>query len=637
MVEIGKIPKFLFVSKRLGDQGQALACKRSKLLEIPGKLPGGNMPENPINVFVTLDRLAFAAALAYRVDAAIYCFKKNKTADYPHGALIVYKKKFDTAASDDENDKLKKIKGECEMLEGEAVATRPTADESDLRDSISAILTTAVNDTKKESKRATEIYKVLLRDLLDCVPKIDDWKYKSRRQKAKLPRKPDSAKITAWENYKKGLKEYIKKAVRATGAPTRVTINFDEEEICLGPGCYDLSWDCNQCSKKNLKEIYHCNKCEDFDVCKTCKGVHKREAGADHGFDKRNRHASLLARPEIWTAFELLYYIIEKIALIYKTDKAEPDVYLADKLERVVANLFKKAYEESKQSRRRKDRRPAELTLALAKYVYEDKGDGEPGFADLTAIKIIKELIDGHPKKGGSRTIEGTEVVHKTEAAPLVLQLSIRENRVERQLNNDTLIRLFIAMVYSFLENILRKECITERLIPVFNENLLKKSIEYVLDGVEIPSGEINQDELLREYELKGDFLYDPLIRPLKLLGKETNDKYLGFSIMNEILTIPVHSVADDLLDRQKIQKLEKRIALAISENTPEPSVEEKRERQLEALRRRGISGGTRRKRRKNKRKKTRRRKRRKGGRKKTKRRRKSTKKRGRRRRRRRR
>ena len=173
-------------------------------------------------------------------------------------------------------------------------------------------------------------------------------------------------------------------------------------------------------------------------------------------------------------------------------------------------------------------------------------------------IKIIKELIDGHPKKGGSRTIEGTEVVHKTEAAPLVLQLSIRENRVERQLNNDTLIRLFIAMVYSFLENILRKECITERLIPVFNENLLKKSIEYVLDGVEIPSGEINQDELLREYELKGDFLYDPLIRPLKLLGKETNDKYLGFSIMNEILTIPVHSVADDLLDRQKIQKLEK-------------------------------------------------------------------------------
>jgi len=75
------IPGFLALSKRLGDQGQALSCRRKELYS--GILP----------VFVTIDQLAFVAAVMYNIPAAIFCGKGGKKGPGP--TFMIYKESLD--------------------------------------------------------------------------------------------------------------------------------------------------------------------------------------------------------------------------------------------------------------------------------------------------------------------------------------------------------------------------------------------------------------------------------------------------------------------------------------------------------------------------------------------------------------
>ena len=69
------IPGYLALSKRLGDQGQALSCRRA-------------IDDKILQVFVTIDQLAFVAAVMYNIKAAIFCGRGDQT-------FMIYKESLD--------------------------------------------------------------------------------------------------------------------------------------------------------------------------------------------------------------------------------------------------------------------------------------------------------------------------------------------------------------------------------------------------------------------------------------------------------------------------------------------------------------------------------------------------------------
>ncbi len=65
--------KYRYPLKRLGDQGQALACLRSMIVQYP--TPAGNVQKtfNQNLCFVTHDKIALASAIVYGVPAIVFC------------------------------------------------------------------------------------------------------------------------------------------------------------------------------------------------------------------------------------------------------------------------------------------------------------------------------------------------------------------------------------------------------------------------------------------------------------------------------------------------------------------------------------------------------------------------------------
>ncbi len=110
-------PEYFVVGKRLGDESQALACLRDLKIVTYGRgkkthetIPEAQKGMPYVNVFVTYDRLALAAALYYRVPAVIFSWglkitdKKSgaikdspRAADggNPGGAFIAYRTELD--------------------------------------------------------------------------------------------------------------------------------------------------------------------------------------------------------------------------------------------------------------------------------------------------------------------------------------------------------------------------------------------------------------------------------------------------------------------------------------------------------------------------------------------------------------
>ena len=111
-------PEYFVVGKRLGDESQALACLRDLKIVTYGKdketqetIPEEQKGMPYVNVFVTFDRLALAAALYYRVPAVIFSWdlkttdpKTNVVGDSSRisgkggkgGAFIAYRSELDT-------------------------------------------------------------------------------------------------------------------------------------------------------------------------------------------------------------------------------------------------------------------------------------------------------------------------------------------------------------------------------------------------------------------------------------------------------------------------------------------------------------------------------------------------------------
>ena len=111
-------PEYFVVGKRLGDESQALACLRDLKIVTYGKdketqktIPEEQKGMPYVNVFVTFDRLALAAALYYRVPAVIFTWdltttdpKTNVVGDSSRisgeggkgGAFIAYRSELDT-------------------------------------------------------------------------------------------------------------------------------------------------------------------------------------------------------------------------------------------------------------------------------------------------------------------------------------------------------------------------------------------------------------------------------------------------------------------------------------------------------------------------------------------------------------
>ena len=153
------IPGFLILAKRLGDQGQALACLREPLGVSTGSGKGGPQA-NATNVFVTIDRLALAAALAYKVPAAIFCYKGG--GGYSSGALMIIKKNLlrGVAGGRSSSAPAKRIA----LLKLAAPTTATDASIGGLKDALWSKIVDAASQVKGTS--ATARYKHYLGNLL---------------------------------------------------------------------------------------------------------------------------------------------------------------------------------------------------------------------------------------------------------------------------------------------------------------------------------------------------------------------------------------------------------------------------------------------------------------------------------------
>lgn len=186
---------YFMVGKRLGDQGQALACLRKINITEYGQdnkvLPNevATRAARPtVNVFVTIDRLAFLAALYYRVPAAIFCWGKKSGENAQQSAFIAYRTDLATPRSQFKYLKthIADLKthiaerGLKQKLPNISIFKNP---KRQLSEKINLVITKAEGDLKKaakyvmrgHTKHLTVIYKNLL-GLISIVEALQKFK-----------------------------------------------------------------------------------------------------------------------------------------------------------------------------------------------------------------------------------------------------------------------------------------------------------------------------------------------------------------------------------------------------------------------------------------------------------------------------
>ena len=180
-----QFPKFLIVSKRIGDQGQALACLRSDLF------PDNDFADSAVNVFVTLDKLAAAAALLYGVDALVFTSQKGPVEGYPATTFIIYKKSLEDKGETLEVERQRIIdlfggqedqiieKVEEKLSETDAIKVSLIATRQTIMADITSLVTRLNAALEEEVDNVNEVYGNLLRfkdgDDENIIQKIMLW------------------------------------------------------------------------------------------------------------------------------------------------------------------------------------------------------------------------------------------------------------------------------------------------------------------------------------------------------------------------------------------------------------------------------------------------------------------------------
>ena len=341
------LPKFLFVSKRLGDQGQALACLRNPLMPY-----NPNSPEDAVNVFVTYDRLALAAALTYRVDAAIFAFPKNKgvpgkNEGIPHGAFIIIKKNLETAEArwNSLKEKIEKINENISSFNVKEEQRKLAATKINLIAIIEAQLTTIETEIEQEEDNINRMYTHLLNYFLGNteggIHNIITWKSKEElfKQLKKKPKKKAgldldrdtnfAADIDRLKNYYDKLKSYNENVNKYNNISTAV----------LSPPTVDI-------------QLKYGNNLKSPKGSMDCK-----------------------SDQEIWSGALYLENILTTVKLLQKATKNN----IQSKIEILIARIFKKAF---------------------------DYAGGEPGI-EKALIKLTTQALEAKKKKEEEKESSG--------------------------------------------------------------------------------------------------------------------------------------------------------------------------------------------------------------------------------------
>ena len=471
----------MVIGKRVGDQGQALSCLRSLAgddVEPPLQQSSGvAVPATSIvNTFVTHDRLAFVAAMLYRVPAIIFNWQVQKPDVLEKGAFIIYQANLDTLG-----EQLKRLQDEYKEMNKQIAELHEKTPPLNLAGLLTTVQTKISewdgvlagvankypDDTTGWGTTPVDIndkYKDMLRDFYKLLSKkevIDQLK-----AAPSAPDRPDTppaaaaaaaaaakdesddtlaAHIKTLGNYIKTQQEYIDKA--------RAIVSAEETAAAKEPAAWDRYG--TKYVETILKDIYICGPNFGTKWTTTRARVGKKT-------QKASAEIAIKSKYEEYTGTEMLSKIIETL------DEGDKNL-----VKNKFVNLFKalvgKVSEPPAADKKEVKEGRTWWMAHLITYIMDKIDGGAAAVVDSTTATAWEKITGSSPgRKGGGGSMKGG---NKSIGTQLFV--------------GDEIIRGYISLfLYTVVNGKIKYKLETKDeetlTTETFNPAILSKAIEYI-------------------------------------------------------------------------------------------------------------------------------------------------------------